>query len=260
MIAQDQNGIGYERIPLLRRVGFDYVELPLAQMMALEDKAFESGPLAALEHSGLPCYACNNFFPASYKLTGTASDPERALAYARVALQRASRLGAKFVVFGSSGARNMPRGTNPRKALTQLSTLLYRIADIAEKHDIMLVIEHLNPSESNLINFFSQGLELARLINHPQIAVLVDLYHLRLVRESLENLSKANTLLVHAHLARTLNRSLPLPNDEEDYIAFFSVLKQMNYAGNISIEAYMQPDQNEKQLKQSLCYIKSCAK
>lgn len=42
MIAQDNHGIGYEQLPMLKRVGFDYVELPLAQIMTMGDRAFRT--------------------------------------------------------------------------------------------------------------------------------------------------------------------------------------------------------------------------
>jgi hypothetical protein len=46
MGAQDPAGIGYERIPQLQKMGYDYVEMPLAQVMNLNEQAFCSGPLA----------------------------------------------------------------------------------------------------------------------------------------------------------------------------------------------------------------------
>ena len=95
MIAQDDHGIGYEQLPMLKRVGFDYVELPLAQIMTMGDRAFHTGPLAALDSTGLPCLACNNFFPASYHLTGPQVDADSILAYANAALDRAAVMGAK---------------------------------------------------------------------------------------------------------------------------------------------------------------------
>ena len=119
MIAQDDHGIGYEQLPMLKRVGFDYVELPLAQIMTMGDRAFRTGPLAALDSTGLPCLACNNFFPASYHLTGPQVDADSILAYANAALDRAAVMGAKRVVFGSACARNMPLGFSAAEATEQ---------------------------------------------------------------------------------------------------------------------------------------------
>ena len=59
MIAQDDHGIGYEQLPMLKRVGFDYVELPLAQIMTMGDRAFRTGPLAALDSTHGAQYRAN---------------------------------------------------------------------------------------------------------------------------------------------------------------------------------------------------------
>lgn len=258
MIAQDDHGIGYEQLPMLKRVGFDYVELPLAQIMTMGDRAFRTGPLAALDSTGLPCLACNNFFPASYHLTGPQVDADSILAYANAALDRAAVMGAKRVVFGSAGARNMPLGFSAAEATEQLVLLLRRLAVIAESYGITLVIEHLNLAESNLINRFSQGISVARRVNHPNVAVLADLYHLRLAQEPLEDILDGSARLKHVHLARVLERSLPLPGDEEDYRALFSLLRQVGYDGTVSIEARMLPAQTESTLSESLTYLKEC--
>lgn len=258
MIAKDAAGIGFDHIPMLKRLGFDYVELPLAQMMALDDEAFRQGPLAALEASGLPCLSCNNFFPAAHQLTGPEADWPRALAYAEQALARAAALGAKRVVFGSSGARNAPLGFSIDKAHDQLAELLPQLGDLAAKHGITLVIEHLNAAESNLVNSFAAGLALAKRVNHPNVAALADFYHLRLAGEKVEGILEGRGRLEHVHLARVLNRSLPLPGDEEDYAALFQAFKDIGYDGTVSIEAYM-PGQTEEDLAVSLANLRSLA-
>lgn len=254
MIARDPEGIGLDWIPQLKANGFDYVELPLAQMMALDDKEFESGPLRALEQSGLRCMSCNNFFPGSCRLTGPQPDP--ALDYAGRALQRAARLGAERVVFGSSGARNVPLGFPRDAALDQIVELLIRLGDMASQHGITIVIEPLNISESNVINSFEQGVELARRAAHPHVAMLVDSYHLRMQQEPDEHLLQGADLLRHVHLARPLGRSLPHALDEEDYEAFFRRLRQIGYDGAVSIEAYLKPGEGMADVAEALRYLR----
>lgn len=256
MIAADAYGVGYERIPALKRAGFDYVELPLAQLANMPEKEFSSGPLSAIKENELPCMSCNNFFPASHRLTGPAADHDRALSYAETALQRAALLGAERVVFGSAGARNAPLGFSLEQADEQLSDLLCRLGDIAGQYGITLVIEHLNIAESNLINSFSQGLTLAQKVRHPHVAVLADYYHLRLANEPIGDILVAADCLQHVHIARPLNRSLPMPGDSEDYRSLFSVFHQIGYDKTISIEAFMS-EQSERDMAASLSYLRS---
>ncbi len=256
MIAQTEYGIGFERIPKLKKIGFDYVELPLAQMMRLGEKAFRTKVLDTIDQYALPCFCCNNFFPPSYRLTGPEADHESALAYANAALSRAAALGAKKVVFGSGGARNMPLGFSCQKALEQLSSLLQSLGNMAAAYGITLVIEPLNISESNVINRFSQGLSLARQVNHPQVAALADSYHMRLSQEPWENLLDGGSRLQHMHIARPLHRSLPMALDGEKYNDFFANALQAGYNGTVSIEAYLLPGQEIEDIQVSLQYLR----
>jgi sugar phosphate isomerase/epimerase len=238
----DPAGIGYERIPLLKKLGFDYVELPVAQVMSLGEQAFRQGPLEALDRCGLPCLKMNNFFPGSYRLTGPNADHDSALVYAQAAMERAERLGAKVIVFGSSGARNMPCGTPLSKGLDQLTSLLTHMAPMARSHGITIAIEHLNKQESNIINRFSDACALARRVNHPHIGTLLDTFHMNLSGETYDCVLEGGTLLSHVHIARTLGRALPCPEDEEDYSILFQTLGKINYDGCISLEANTRKD------------------
>ena len=60
--------------------------------------------------------------------------------------------------------------------------------------------------------------------------------------EPLENLTKAGEKLSHVHISHTLpdmsKRILPRSGDGENYAEYINLLKDMNYAGDISIEAW----------------------
>ena len=130
MIAPSADRIGIDAVETMASLGFDYVELSLADLMALPQEGFDH--LAGrLERSGIPCEACNNFFPAHVRLTGETADPDIALDYARRALARAARLGARVVVFGSSGAKNVPEGFPHEAAWRQIVAAVQGRAEAA---------------------------------------------------------------------------------------------------------------------------------
>jgi sugar phosphate isomerase/epimerase len=242
MAAQDSTKIGYERIPALRKMGFDYVELPLAQIMSLGEQAFRDGPLAMVERCGLPCLRMNNFFPGSQRLTGPEADHDSALSYAQTAMERAARLGVTVIVFGSSGARNRPIGTSLKQGLDQMASLLAHLSPKAESYGITIAIEHLNMMESNLVNRFAEGCALARQVDRKNVGALLDTYHMALAGEPLSSVLDGGSLLRHVHIARTLGRSLPCPGDEEDYAALFETLRRIGYDGCVSLEAATRQD------------------
>lgn len=241
MGAGDAAGIGHERIEPAAALGFSYVELPLAQMMALSEAAFAEGPLRALREAGIPCDCCNNFFPASVRLTGERPDPS-AIEYAKRAMDRAARAGARRLVFGSSGARNVPDGFPVETAWAQIAELLAAIGPLAQERGIVLVIEPLNRLESNILNSLGEGLRMAREVCHPAVACLVDYYHAALSGDACDALSGAGGLLKHTHLARPLGRAMPVCTGEEPYLRFFQALRAIGYDERLSLEAFVRQD------------------
>lgn len=238
MIAEGEDGTGIEFLEQLVSYGYDYVELPLAQMMDLSPAEF--GTLKnRVEVSGVNCEVCNNFFPTGYRLTGPDADMEANLKYAAEALKRAQELGVKYVVFGSGPAKNVPDGFPMDRGYQQVAALLSKVNDIAHNLDITIVIEPLRRQECNLINTFEEGCRLARDVDGEHVKVLVDFYHLSEEKEPVEHLLKeGKEYLRHVHFARPDGRVYPQSAAEENYQPFIDALNAISYDGRISCEAY----------------------
>jgi len=236
MVATAMDPIGISFVDVMADIGFDYIELSLRDVVSLSDGVFSS--LAAkLKRSGVPCEACNNFFPSEIKLTGPGIDLDRTLRYAANALDRAAQLGASIVVFGSSDARNVPDGFAASAARSQLTVLLGLLGLLAQQRGITIVIEPLNRRESNIINLAGDGLNLVREVNHANIQLLVDYYHLAAEQESPDVVLLAGEAIRHVHLARPEGRTFPTEWTPA-YADFFARLTRIGYAGRCSIEAY----------------------
>lgn len=251
------DGSGHEFLPMIASLGFDYAEMPLAQMMAYNDEDFRRLFLEPLQESGLECHCCNNFFPGDMHLTGPDADHDAACAYAERAMDRAVMLGAKKIVFGSAGARNYPAGFPRSLALAQMDTILHRLQPIAEAHGITLVMEHLNRLESNMLNSLAEGVALTSRLNLPNVQNLLDNYHMAIGSGSLTEIAEAGPRLRHVHLARTLGRSLPCPGDEVDWPTLFAALRGIGYDGDCSIEAYVPTDDRPDRIADALAFLRS---
>ena len=80
LVASGPDRTGVEIVERLAEYGYDYIELPLAEMMELDGGAF--GALRArVEATSLRCETCNNFFPARVRLTGPEADLDAARGY-----------------------------------------------------------------------------------------------------------------------------------------------------------------------------------
>ena len=69
LVAQNPDKTGVEIVEKIAQYGYDYIELPLAEMMELSDADF-AALCKRVERSGIRCEACNNFFPGRIRLTG----------------------------------------------------------------------------------------------------------------------------------------------------------------------------------------------
>ncbi len=236
MVARRADGTGIEIVEQLKEMGFDYIELSLAHITALSDSDFDVLG-ERLRQTGLRCEACNNFFPPQIRLTGSAADLPLTLDYVERAFRRASLLGTEVIVFGSSGAKNVPEGFSRDRAWMQIVHLLRALDPPAEKYGITVAIEPLNRLESNIVNTVAEGLRLAREVNREHIQLLVDYYHLMMEQESPDIILEAADSIRHLHFAEPEGRVFPQGHNP-GYSVFFARLKEIGYTGRLSLEAY----------------------
>ena len=222
---------------MVKAAGVDYIEAGVQRFLVpqeSEEKFLEK--LATVKKSGVRVLACNGFVPGSIKSTGPNADHDKLLKYAETAFARAKVAGVKYIVFGSSGSRNIPDGFDRDKAKAQFVSLLKRMGPIAAKYDVIIVIEPLNKKESNFINYVSEGYEIAKLVDHKNIRLLADFYHMLRVDEGPESIVKAGSeYLLHCHIAENEGRYFPGKN-KEDFSGYMEALKKIKYKGAISME------------------------
>ena len=97
-----------ERLPQLRKYGFDYVELNFSKIVLADQARFDQ-LREQVRQSGMAAESFNGFFPADMKLNGDV-DYGRIRDYAETGFARARSLGGKVAVLGSGAARKIPDG------------------------------------------------------------------------------------------------------------------------------------------------------
>lgn len=226
-----------ERSAAVKSAGWDFVEESVQGFLqgGVADEAW-NGP-DRLAKGALPVPAANMLVPGSIKVTGPDADLEKLRAYMTRVVSRAGKLGVTTLVFGSAGARNVPDGFDRQSAREQILAFDRMSAQIASKHGVTIVAEHLNKGESNIVNSVAEAMEYVRAVDHPNFQCLVDSYHLWLENEPLENLRAAMPWIRHVHLADKEGRVAPGESKKSDYRPFFRVLKEANYDRLISVEA-----------------------
>lgn len=220
--------------------GFDYLECSLSFVHGMSEEDFQA--LAARVPSlPIPITKANGFAPGSLKLTGPDANVEEWHAYLEKALSRAKKLGIKLLVLGSSAARNIPEGWDVKTGLQQFKDFLLLAGEYAEKYDIDIALEPLRRKESNFMNLVSEGMLFAAWADHPRINVLADTFHMHCCREPFSSMAFTGKYLHHVHVSSPKpdesGRIYPFPGDGVDYAGIINTLKEMNYEGDVSIEA-----------------------
>jgi sugar phosphate isomerase/epimerase len=233
-------GIGYcgplKDIAVVKAAGFDYIEVRTSEVAALSDADYER-VAAQLKQLALPVPAAYWFLPADIKVTGPHIDQNRQMEYLHRALGRVARLGVRVIVFGSSGARQIPEGFSKEEAFRQLVDFGKRAGPEAQKYHITIAIEPQRREESNIINSTAEALRWVEAVNHPNIQLMIDYYHFSVEKEDPAVILKIKDHLCHLHMANPNNRVMPLNLEEYNYAPFFAVLRQIRYDGLIGLEA-----------------------
>jgi sugar phosphate isomerase/epimerase len=240
-LAKDEAKTGVTIIPMIAELGFDYIELPLAQMMSATG-AQRVEMARAVAAGGIPAMACNNFFPARVRLTGPEAKLDVALEYAKEACEWAASLGVGIIVLGSAGAKNLPAGFPYEAGRAQFSELLHGLESLAGPLGLTIVLEPLNSEESNFITSVGEGLALVQELNLAHIKLLADYFHMRKEDEDLTVITRTGKELRHVHIAAKQGRLLPREGDGEDYGRLFQVLKAVGYDAGISLEGGVSND------------------
>ncbi|MSV36216.1 MAG: sugar phosphate isomerase/epimerase [Bryobacterales bacterium] len=216
---------------------FDYYEMEVAEIDRMDDARFAALKAQVLA-SPIRCRAYRSLI-RRFQLVGetAAAQQSEMKAYLEKNLERCSQLGGRVVVWGSGGSRNVPPGFSRDRAWAQIQEYLHTLGDIAKKNNLVIGIEPLRRQESNIINSAGEALKLAREVNHPNIKIIVDYYHLRQENEDAEIVRTARNEIVHLHFANPTGRRWPHEASEDsEYKRFFSLVKEIGYKGGLSIE------------------------
>lgn len=223
--------------PKIREYGFDYLEPPAAQVAEMSQAEFEAFR-AQVVATPVRCECFNNFIH-TLRVVGEHVDPAALRNYLELTLGRCRELGGGIVVWGSSRSRNVPPGFSRAQAWKQIQEFLRLADDIARPKKIVIAIEPLRIQESNIINTGAEALRLVREVNRPNIRMIIDYYHMRVMNEDPEIVWRARKDIVHFHFANPHGRLWPKsPAEDPEYGRFFDLVEKINFHGGISIEAH----------------------
>ena len=219
------------------RYGFDYYEMEVAEIALMDNPKFAALKDKVLA-SPIRCMAFRSFIRRLVLVGETVAAHQAEIKdYLEQNLDRCQQLGGRVVVWGSSGSRNVPDGFSRDRAWQQIQEFLHLAGDIARKNNLIMAIEPLRKKESNIINSAGEALKLVREVNHPNVKMIVDYFHLREENEDPNIIRTAQKEIAHLHFANPTGRRWPHDASEDSvYPRFFALIKEIGYRGGLSIE------------------------
>lgn len=215
--------------------GFDYLEPSVAEVAEMSETQFADFK-ARLLASPIRCECYNTFFHKQ-RVVGDDVDLDALRKYSEGALSRCRQLGGTVAVWGSAGSRNVAEGYSRDRAWSQIQKFLRLAGDVAGANGMVIGIEPLRKEESNIINTGAEALRLVHDVNHPNVKMIIDFYHLRVENEDPQIIWEARDEIVHFHFANPKGRVWPKdPGEDPMYGRFFELVKKIQFRGGISIE------------------------
>lgn len=220
-------------IKLINDIGYDYAEIPLVKLSELANDDFNKFK-GDLQKNNINIEVCNILLPGNVKVVGDNINYKKIHGYLDFAMERASEIGVKVLVFGSGGSRYIPEGFGREDAWKQLVEFSKILAIYAKKYEINIVIENLRRIEYNFINTVDEALKLSNEVNEEKVNILVDYFHLTEEHENVDVILLGKGKIKHVHIAHQKDRGFLKSKDE--YIKFIENLKTIKYDQRISIE------------------------
>ncbi|MCC6629618.1 MAG: sugar phosphate isomerase/epimerase [Chloroflexi bacterium] len=222
------------RVDDLARAGYDYLERGGSAFLPFEREVDWRPVRDRMRAAPVPTEAIAGFIPGHLKVTGPEVDRTALQRYLEVIVARAAEVGVQTINWGSGPSRHVPAGWSMRTAWDQLEAFCHQVADVVEPAGITIVIEPINPDETNILHTVVEGYALALRVNRPAIRCLCDYYHIERQGEGLNGVGLAAPWLRHAHTAGP-DRLCPGPGQTQ--ALYLAALKDAGYDGRLSIEA-----------------------
>jgi sugar phosphate isomerase/epimerase len=230
-------GLCASNIAVIRQLGdwgYDYAEIGATALVPFEGEAAFAPRKADLLGAGVPIEALAGFIPGSVPIIGPKVDWRQVHGYLDTTIGRAAEVGVKAINWGSAVSRWVPDGWPMSKAWEQIERASLLIAELAAKTGIVVAIEAVNPREANVLYYLTDAMHLAKVVNHPNLRLNVDYYHLVKQNEPIEHIAAVAAWLAHAHTSDD-ERRFPTLGDW-DQRPFLRALKAAGYDGRLSFE------------------------
>jgi len=151
-------------------------------------------------------------------------------------IPRAAENGVPNVITFSGNRKGMSDG----EGLENTVTILSRVKDIAEKHNVTICIELLNSKVNHKDYMFDHtawGVEVIKRVNSPRVKILYDIYHAQIMEGDIIRTIKQNIQhIAHFHTGGNPGRNELDDTQELNWRTIARTIADLNFQGYVAHE------------------------
>jgi sugar phosphate isomerase/epimerase len=164
-------------------------------------------------------------------------------------------LGGTIMVLGSPQQRNLLPGVSHDEAMAYAAAVLRDAMPVCEELNVTIAVEPLGPAEGDFLLTAAKGRELVKLVDSPHCKLHLDVKAMSSETLPIPDLIRASRdEVVHFH-ANDPNLLGP-GMGEVEYEPIFAALREIGYAGWVSVEVFDYSPGPERIARESIEYMR----
>jgi sugar phosphate isomerase/epimerase len=191
----------------------------------------------------------------------TSPDPtvrRRTAEYLRLLAETCAGLGGKIMVLGSPKQRNLLPGVSHEDADAYAVEVLHGAIHRCTELDVTIAVEPLGPAEGDFLLTAAAGVRLVKMVGSPHCRLHLDVKAMCSEGRAIPDIIRESApWLAHFH-ANDPNLLGPGMGDV-DFRPIFAALKDINYAGWVSVEVFKYEPSADEIARESIEYMRRIA-
>ncbi|HPD47207.1 MAG TPA: sugar phosphate isomerase/epimerase family protein [Anaerohalosphaeraceae bacterium] len=198
--------------------------------------------VAAMDDAGIVCTGLHWLLtPPPAGLHFTTPDKtvrDTTVAYLRDLIDFCGDLGGTAMIFGSPKQRSTA-GISVDEAKKYFAEGLAAVADQAQGRGVVIMIEPLDKSQTDVVNVTSEAVEMVKQINHPAIQTMFDFHNTVDETEPFDVVIRTYYPNIrHVHVQEMDGKYLGTGDGRTAFVKAFQTLKELEYDKWVSLEVF----------------------